>query len=104
MYDHVLILGYGPELFKCAICQQKLNPYNLYFSNKEGGVICKDCSALKRDGVKIESNIVKILRLILKKDWEILLKIKIENELQKSLKEVSDSYYKYLIFTHSKHE
>ena len=48
IYDYFLwntlsLLGYRPEVQKCNICQQKLNPYNIYFSNREGGIICKKC-------------------------------------------------------------
>src|SRR3989344_2791522 len=88
-WNFVSILGYSPELSNCANCQKKLNPYELYFSNKEGGVICKSCYALNRDGLKIKSDIVK-------KDWDILSKLKLENSMQESLKELSDTYYSYL--------
>src|SRR3989344_2721101 len=33
VWNFISILGYSPELSRCAICNQKLNPYNLYFSN-----------------------------------------------------------------------
>lgn len=101
-WNFVSILGYQPELSICANCQKKLNPYELYFSNKEGGVICKSCYALGRDGLKIKSDIVKVLRLILKKDWNILSRLKIENNMQESLREVSDNYQLYLTHNNSK--
>ncbi len=96
-WNFVSILGYNPELSNCADCQKKLNPYELYFSSKEGGVICKNCYASKRDGMKIKSDIVKVLRLILKKDWSILSKIRMENNLRDSLDYISENYYTYLV-------
>lgn len=89
--------GYQPELSSCALCQQKLNPYHLYFSYKEGGVICKNCSLSKQDGVKIKSDIVKIIRLLLSKQWDIICKLTMEKSTQESLKEISNSYYLYLL-------
>ena len=100
-WNFISVLGYGPELSKCAVCGQKLNPYGLYFSNKEGGIICRDCYLLKKDGFEVKSDVVKILRLILKKDWNILSKLKIENSTQKLLIETSDSYYNYLLHSYS---
>jgi DNA repair protein RecO (recombination protein O) len=116
LWNFLSVLGYQPELFKCALCQNKLNPYELYFSHKEGGIICKTCSihqpAEKKDIKKItpmqthsypeqsrriNSDVVKILRLILKKDWQILSKLKIEPSSQKLLKEISDNYYFHLL-------
>lgn len=96
-WNFISLLGYSPELSMCAVCQQKLNPYYLYFSNKEGGVICKSCSASRRDSVKIKSDIVKILRLLLKKDWDILLKLKIEESVKKSLEDILNQYKNYLL-------
>lgn len=95
-WNFVSVLGYGPEISKCAVCQQKLNPHSLYFSNKEGGTICRDCYLSKKDASEIKSDVVKILRLIIKKDWDILLKLKIENNTKKLLREVSENYYNYL--------
>lgn len=100
-WNFMAVLGYQPELSNCPVCQQKLNPYNLYFSNKEGGVICRSCYASRRDSVKIKSDIVKILRLILKKDFDILSKLKISQEINDSLSKISEGYKNYLLSTNN---
>jgi len=40
---------------------------------------------------KIEPEVIKILRLIIKRDWKILSKLKMEEDLKKSLKFVSEN-------------
>ncbi len=95
IWNFIVALGYTPELFFCAVCRTKLSPYNLYFSNREGGLICNKCFNLKKNGLEIKSDIVKILRLILKKDWDTLSKLKAGGEWQKSLKEISANYFSY---------
>lgn len=100
-WNFISTLGYGPEIQICPVCQKKLEASNLYFSNKEGGVICKNCAAVKKETLKIKSDAVKILRLIFKKDWDILSKIKAEESVKKSLKEISDNYCKYLLLSNS---
>ena len=94
LWNALSLLGYRPEVKKCSICQQKLNPYNIYFSSGEGGVVCKKCSFLDKNSQKINSDVVKILRLILSKDWQILSKLKIEPSSQKLLSEVSENTIK----------
>lgn len=89
-------LGYRPEIDRCASCREKLNPYNIYFSNKDGGVICEKCLSSDADARKINSDIVKILRLIVKKDWQTISKLKVEDSSQKLLWEISDNYCLYL--------
>lgn len=101
LWNFITLLGYSPELSKCAVCQQKLNPYNLYFSYKEGGVICKSCSVSRKDSIKIKSDIVKILRLIIKKDFDILSRLKIDKDSSSSLKKISDEYKDHLLFTNN---
>jgi len=86
------LLGYGPQLSICAICSGKLNSENLYFSNKEGGVLCS-----KHTGTKVTANFVKLLRLFINKDWNMLAKLKIDSVDQKLLKEISEHYYANLL-------
>jgi len=90
-------LGYRPEIDRCAACREKLNPYSIYFSNKEGGIICKKCLNSDADARKANSDVVKILRLIVKKNWHIIYKLKVESSSQKLLRELSDNYYLYLL-------
>jgi len=97
LWNILSFLGYHSEVKKCANCQSKLFPYNIYFSNKEGGIICRNC--LDKDGTskKINSDIVKILRIILSKNWSMLSKIKIGSASWKLFEEVSRDYYFYIL-------
>ena len=109
LWNFLSALGYHPEIQKCAACGLKLNPYILYFSNKDGGIICKNCFSSDIEAKKtcpehyrrINSDIVKILRLILKKDWQILSKLKVEVFSLDLFKEISDNYYHYILSSHS---
>jgi len=101
IWNLLSLLGYHCQVKKCTNCQEKLVPYSIYFSSKEGGVICKKCLARDNLAIKINSDIVKILRIILEKDWQTLLKLKIESGSQQILKKVSDNYYSYILSTHS---
>lgn len=110
-WNFISDLGYKPELLKCAVCQQKLNPFNLHFSNKNGGIICADCSAIEipqksrdrnsfiieKDILSVKPDTIKILRLILEKDWDTLSRLKLESVTEDSLKEISNNYYNYLL-------
>jgi len=97
IWNFFSILGFKPELQKCASCFLKLNPDKIFFSCKEGGIICEKCFNADKTAKKINSDLVKILRLILEKNWEILSKLKISDENQKLLQEVSEDYYFYLL-------
>lgn len=89
IWNFLSLQGYHPELYKCASCREKLNPYSIYFSSKEGGVICGSCLQHDRSALKINSDAVKILRIIFQKNWKILSKIKVKEPSQKILGDVS---------------
>lgn len=99
-WNLISYLGYKPELFWCASCRKKLFPDNLYFYPREGGVICEECYGAKvkgetKRGMEITPSVVKILRLIIKKDWNTFFRLKIENSEQKLLKIISYSQLLY---------
>jgi len=100
-WNFLSVLGYGPELYNCVLCQKKLLPENLYFSGKEGGIICRECFEKNKSGRKITPEAIKILRIISKRGWGALLKLKIEPEYLKELKLVSEEYYRYILCENS---
>ena len=96
LWNALSVLGYKPQLSYCASCNGVLQENTLHFSHKEGGILCENCHFLKKDGIKVESGVAKIIRLILEKNWDILQKLKITPGLQKLLEDISESYYHYL--------
>jgi len=92
LWNFLSVLGYQPELYQCAICQKKLKPEKNYFSQKEKGIICQNCSEGVKPTKEIKIEIVKILRVILKKDWQTLSKLKIEPQYINSLALISKEY------------
>lgn len=96
-WNLVSILGYNPELYHCAVCQEKLRPENLYLNPKEGGVICQTCFKKEQLSKKIKPEIVKILRIILEKDPKIMLRLKIGKEHLKTLEELSKDYFSFVL-------
>ncbi len=118
LWNFFAILGYTPELSNCAHCHGKLNEKELYFSNKDGGVVCKDCHATntldsrisaqggpasgwRGNDTAVDSDVIKILRIILANKWETLLKLKINLSTQKELNNISKNYYLYLLSSYS---
>lgn len=92
-WNFLSLLGYKPEFRHCSLCQEKLIPQNIYFNFKEGGLICQNCFKKVKSGKEITPETIKLLRIVLKKDWPTLTKLKIEKSHLKSLNEVSKECY-----------
>ena len=96
LWNFLSLLGYEPEFYRCFLCQKKLKPERLYFSPKEGGVICQNCFKKVKSGKEINPAIIKILRIILKNNWQVFRKLKIKKLYLKSLDTISKEYYSFI--------
>jgi DNA repair protein RecO (recombination protein O) len=90
------VLGYQPEIYKCSFCQKRLEPNKIYFSIQEGALICSQCSKKTKGVITVNEGLVKILRIILKKDWLTFKRLKIEDYQKKALKEISENYLNFV--------
>jgi DNA repair protein RecO (recombination protein O) len=101
-WNLVSILGEKPELYYCCICQKRLKPGKIYFSEKEGGTICPVCFEKIEKGREISQNLIKILRTILEKDFNFFRRLKIKEKELRELKEISNLYFNFLIENETK--
>jgi DNA repair protein RecO (recombination protein O) len=90
------LMGFLPQLYQCAACSEKLNPQDIYFSCKAGGVVCRKCSKCEKNIKGITADFVKILRLICKENWQTVCRLRISSASKKDLLEITDSYCFYL--------
>jgi DNA repair protein RecO (recombination protein O) len=102
LWNVLSILGYEPQLYNCIFCQERLAPGKFYFNSGEGGIICLKCfkkiqkEKISVNSIEINLSSVKILRIILKRDFITLSKLKIEPISFKILKNISDKYLFYI--------
>ena len=96
-WNFLFLLGYRPEIYNYVSCQKRLVPEKLYFTSEEGGVVCYKCSKGIKTKKEISPEVIKILRIILKKDWMLLEKIKIEQKFQKILNIISKDYLSFVL-------
>lgn len=99
IWNLLSILGYQPELYHCIFCQKKLTPKKLFFSAKEGGVICHLCQKSVKLKKEIKPETIKLLRIFLKKDWNTLNRLKIEKKDLNFLKIISDYFLSEIKFS-----
>lgn len=92
IWNFLSLSGYLPELSYCVRCREILAPGHFCFSFNEGGVVCNVCSSKKNDLYKINSDLIKVLRLLVQRNWGVLDRMKIDSFTQKLLENVSRTY------------
>jgi DNA repair protein RecO (recombination protein O) len=95
-WNIVSFLGYKINFYNCVFCHNSLIPKNLYFNPEQSGVVCLDCAGKGGKHSFISPEAIKILRIILKKDFETLIKIKLDKEYKDCLKKISQDYFCHL--------
>jgi DNA repair protein RecO (recombination protein O) len=88
-------LGYEVEIFRCLFCQKEEKSKLIFFNFKEGGLLCEKCSKkISTEFTKRASvDLIKILRLILERDWETISRLKGNNLPIKELEIFSKDFY-----------
>ncbi len=97
LWNLVSILGYKPQLYFCILCEKRLKPKKLYFLKE--GISCENCFKKNKEGVLITPELVKILREILKGEWQILKRLKIEKKHLRELQKISNFYLEKILET-----
>jgi len=92
LWNFLSILGYQLDLYNCFVCQKKIIPGKIFIIPKEGGLVCENCKRKVKKSELIEPNLIKILRMFLKKDWIMLNKLKLDEDMLKNLRHISKHY------------
>ena len=92
LWNFLSLLGYQLDFYNCFVCQRKVNPSNLSLVVRDGGLVCEQCKKKVKKSESIDSNLIKILRILTKKDFITLNKLKLDESILKNLKSISRKY------------
>jgi len=98
-WNLVWILGLFPNLKECALCGKQIRE-NCFFSFEKGSIICSGCKT-KEKTFPLAFLTIKFIKLVLKKNFSFLEKVKAPKEV---LKECSEFSKKWLNFILEKNE
>lgn len=90
-------LGYKIEADACVKCGNLLSRNGNYFSAKQGGVLCGNCSVHSKNKIKISANTIKIIRVFSRNSLNSLAKLKIGTRDMNNLKVVSSEFFRWIV-------
>jgi len=88
------ILGYRPEIKKCQKCHRPIIDEKNYFSFSAGGIICSKCAFSDYEIIPIPFKTLKILKLFLGYDIDIIDKISTKDK--KELDQILELFLEYI--------
>jgi len=89
-WNFIGILGYWPQLYQCAGCNSELSEGKLYFSPARGGLVCESCIDNTDNPKRVDSDVIKVLRLILEEDYSSLEQLKLSENHRENLADISN--------------
>jgi len=96
-WNLVSILGYKPELYFCSFCKKRIKPGKIYFSPAEGGLVCQNCFKKDESAIEVKANTIKILRILIEKNFSFLKKIRFEGKHFDELEKITKIFLSSLV-------
>jgi DNA repair protein RecO (recombination protein O) len=94
LLDH---LGFRPQLFSCANCEEKIEPVDQYFSPLAGGVICPRCGGGLPGLWTISVDALKHLRHFQRSSYAEASRAHASPETQKEVETLMQGFFTYLL-------
>jgi len=95
---HLLnLVGYRPQLERCATCHQALEPVTNYFSPVTGGGVCPDCQPTASLSYPLSVNALKVLRWLQAGDLGRARQLRVYTALARELEMIMRGYLRHLL-------
>ena len=91
------LLGFRPQLFSCAACQEDIHPQDQYFSASQGGVLCPRCGASTPGASPVSMNALKYLRHFQRSSYADAARARPAQEVEHELERLLQHYLTYLL-------
>ncbi|MGV8049709.1 MAG: DNA repair protein RecO [Anaerolineaceae bacterium] len=91
------VLGFRPELTKCAACHKEIQAVDQYFSPKLGGVLCPQCGGRDQAAWHVSMPALKYLRFFQRSPYSKVKDHAIPPAVDVELKLLMEHYLTYLL-------
>lgn len=94
----LILSGFGPDLHNCVECREELEPDNYFYSCSRGGVLCKKCQGLSKDGlIPISLNSMKVLRFLERQSSDAIAKLDVPEAIMREIEKLLVTNVTYVL-------
>ncbi|MEW5939245.1 MAG: DNA repair protein RecO, partial [Chloroflexota bacterium] len=90
-------LGFRPQLFECANCEEEIRPEDQFFSAVLGGAICPRCGQGLKNLWPVSVETLKYLRHFQRSSYRESLRANPDPKTQKEIETIMQGYFTYLL-------
>ncbi|MBC8506077.1 MAG: DNA repair protein RecO [Anaerolineales bacterium] len=94
LLDHI---GFRPQLFNCANCEEEIQPEDQFFSAAQGGVFCPNCGGTVSDAKPISMQALKYLRHFQRSSYREAFRAQVDPQVMTELERLMNYYLTYLL-------
>jgi DNA repair protein RecO (recombination protein O) len=91
------LLGFRPQLFHCATCENEIQPEDQFFSAAQGGVLCPTCGRNAPGARPISMQALKYLRHFQRSSYTDAKRAHPTPELYREMEMLTQHYLTYLL-------
>jgi DNA repair protein RecO (recombination protein O) len=91
------LLGFRPQLFNCAACQEEIQPRDQYFSAALGGILCPRCGAATAGAIPISMLALKYLRHFQRSSYAEAARAHPAADVEREIEMLVQYYLTYLL-------
>lgn len=77
------VAGYRPELFRCVVCSEEVQPVDQFYSVELGGVVCPNCGQMHGAARPLSLTALKVLRYLQTRPFEVVEQVSLSRGVQK---------------------
>lgn len=77
------IAGYRPELFRCVVCGDEIQPVDQFYSVELGGAVCPKCGQMHGSARPLSLTALKVLRYLQTRPFDVVEQVSLSRGVQK---------------------
>jgi len=91
------LLGFRPQLFRCARCEREIQPEDQFFSAEDGGVLCPTCGVVTQGARPLSMQALKYLRHYQRSSYAETARARVPLAARREMEAVMGYYLTYLL-------
>jgi len=91
------LVGFRPQLFECANCQEEILPQDQFFSPLVGGVLCPNCGRQAAEARPVSQNALRVLRHLQRSNFAEAKRLKVASLVDAEVEQLMQYYFTYIL-------